>query len=117
MATARGTGKGRSRMTGESFVAELRAKPKKRNDLMRLQIEMKLLVHQLEPVVIVYELFQSEEDLELFIRFATFRDHTAWQHHMPIDFQLNGNVSWRESEWQSLEISWVAVYAKKKQNK
>src|SRR3546814_4249495 len=45
IATDRGTGQGRSRMTGKSFVAELRAKPKKRNDLIRLQIEMKLLVH------------------------------------------------------------------------
>src|SRR3546814_14336176 len=67
IATDRGTGQGRSRMTGKSFVAELRAKPKKRNDLIRLQIEMKLLVHQLEPDVIVYELFQSEEDPDLFI--------------------------------------------------
>src|SRR3546814_732207 len=61
IATDRGTGQGRSRMTGKSFVAELRAKPKKRNDLIRLQIEMKLLVHQLETDAIVYELFQSED--------------------------------------------------------
>src|SRR3546814_14517381 len=73
-------------MTGKSFVAELRAKPKKRNDLIRLQIEMKLLVHQLEPDAIVYELFQSEEDPDLFICVATFRDDAAFEHHMQIDF-------------------------------
>src|SRR3546814_19178481 len=67
IATDRGTGQGRSRMTGKSFVAELRAKPKKRNDLIRLPIEMKLLVHQLDPDASVSELFQSEEDPELFI--------------------------------------------------
>src|SRR3546814_132530 len=86
IATDRGTGQGRSRMTGKSFVAELRAKPKKRNDLIRLQIEMKLLVHQLEPDAIVYELFQSEEDPDLFICVATFRDDAAFEHHMQIDF-------------------------------
>src|SRR3546814_20712525 len=64
----------------------LRAKPKKRNDLIRLQIEMKLLVHQLEPDAIVYELFQSEEDPDLFICVATFRDDAAFEHHMQIDF-------------------------------
>src|SRR3546814_10450067 len=52
----------------------LRAKPKKRNDLIRLQIEMKLLVHQLEPDALVYELFQSEEDPDLFIR---SEEHTS----------------------------------------
>src|SRR3546814_7089286 len=76
IATDRGTGQGRSRMTGKSFVAELRAKPKKRNDMIRLQIEMKLLVHQLEPDAIVYELFQSEEDPDLFICVRT-EEHTS----------------------------------------
>lgn len=73
-------------MTGKSFVAELRAKPEKRADLIRLQIEMKMLVHQLEPDAIVYELFQSEEDPDLFICVATFRDDAAFEHHMEIDF-------------------------------
>src|SRR3546814_1004648 len=73
IATDRGTGHGRSRMTGKSFVAELRAKPKKRNNLIRLQIEMKLLVPQLEPDAIVYEPFQSEDDPAMIICDATFR--------------------------------------------
>jgi quinol monooxygenase YgiN len=73
-------------MTGKSFVAELRCKPDKRDELIALQVELKSLVHQQEPDALVYELLQSDEDPDLFLCVATFRDDAAFEHHMHIDF-------------------------------
>ena len=73
-------------MSGKSFIAELRAKPEKRDELIRLQAELKELAHAQEPDLIVYELFQSDEDPDLFQVVATFRDDAAFDHHMQIDF-------------------------------
>ncbi|MFZ5707446.1 MAG: putative quinol monooxygenase [Pseudomonadota bacterium] len=73
-------------MSGKSFIAELRAKPGRGPDLIALQCELKGLVFQNEPDALVYELFQSEEDPDLFQVVATFRDETAFDHHMHIDF-------------------------------
>ena len=73
-------------MTGKSFIAKLRTKPEKRDELIALQIELKKLVHDKEPDALVYELFQSEDDPDLFQCVATFRDDAAFDHHMQIDF-------------------------------
>ncbi|MBB4632393.1 putative quinol monooxygenase [Sphingosinicella soli] len=73
-------------MSGKSFIAQLRTKPEKRDELIRLQVEMKQLVHAQEPDALVYELFQSDEDPDLFVCVATFRDDAAFDHHMQIDF-------------------------------
>ncbi|MFC7500072.1 putative quinol monooxygenase [Enterovirga sp. GCM10030262] len=73
-------------MSGKSFIAELRARPEKRDELIRLQAELKALAHAQEPDLIVYELFQSDEDPDLFQVVATFRDDAAFDHHMQIDF-------------------------------
>lgn len=73
-------------MTGKSFIAELRARPEKRDDLIRLQAELKSLVHAQEPDALVYELLQSDADPDLFQVVATFRDDAAFDHHMGIDF-------------------------------
>jgi quinol monooxygenase YgiN len=73
-------------MSGKSFIAELRARPGKREELIRLQQELKSLVLAQEPDALVYELFQSEEDPDLFQVVATFRDDAAFDHHMHIDF-------------------------------
>ena len=73
-------------MSGKSFIAELRARPGKREELIRLQQELKSLVFAQEPDALVYELFQSEEDPDLFQVVATFRDDAAFDHHMHIDF-------------------------------
>lgn len=73
-------------MIGKSFVAQLRAKPEKRDELIRLQVEMKRLVHEWEPDALVYEFFQSDEDPDLFLCIATFRDDAAFEKHMHIDF-------------------------------
>jgi quinol monooxygenase YgiN len=73
-------------MTGKSFVAQLRTRPDKRDELIALQVEMKNLVHEQEPDALVYELFQSESDPDLFLCIATFRDDAAFEHHMHIDF-------------------------------
>lgn len=73
-------------MSGKSFIAELRARPGKREELIRLQQELKSLVFAQEPDALVYELFQSEEDPDLFQVVATFRDDAAFDHHMQIDF-------------------------------
>lgn len=73
-------------MSGKSFIAQLRSKPEKRHDLIALQAELKTLVHEQEPDAIVYELFQSEDDPDLFNVIATFRDDAAFDLHMQIDF-------------------------------
>nr|WP_047169503.1 antibiotic biosynthesis monooxygenase family protein [Sphingomonas sp. Y57] len=73
-------------MSGKSFIAELRAKPGRGPELIRLQAELKTLVFEQEPDALVYELFQSEEDPDLFQVVATFRDDAAFDHHMHIDF-------------------------------
>ncbi len=73
-------------MSGKSFIAELRVRPGKREELIRLQQELKSLVFAQEPDALVYELFQSEDDPDLFQVVATFRDDAAFDHHMQIDF-------------------------------
>lgn len=73
-------------MSAKSFIAELRAKPEKRDELIALQTELKKLVFEHEPGALVYELFQSEEDPDLFQCVATFKDDAAFETHMHIDF-------------------------------
>lgn len=73
-------------MTGKSFVARLQTKPEKRADLIALQVELKQLVKAQESDAIVYELLQSDNDPDLFLCVATFRDDAAFVHHMQIDF-------------------------------
>ena len=73
-------------MSGKSFIAELRARPGKREELSRLQAELKSLVFSEEPDVLVYELMASDDDPNLFQVVATFRDDAAFDHHMHIDF-------------------------------
>lgn len=73
-------------MTGKSFVARLQTKPGKRADLIALQVELKQLVKAQEPDAIVYELLQSDNDPDLFLCVATFRDDAAFARHMQIDF-------------------------------
>lgn len=73
-------------MSKKSFIAQLRVKPEKRNDLIALQTELKSLVFKHEPDALVYELFQSEDDPDLFQCVATFRDQAAFDAHMGIDF-------------------------------
>jgi quinol monooxygenase YgiN len=73
-------------MSGKSFIAELRCKPDRRAELIRLQAELKSLVRHTEPDALVYELFQSDDDPDLFQVVATFRDDAAFDHHMRIDF-------------------------------
>lgn len=72
--------------TAKSFIATLRTRPEKRADLIALQTELKALVHQHEPDVWVYELYQSEDDPDLFHCIATFKDEDAFERHMHIDF-------------------------------
>ncbi len=71
---------------GKSFIAQLRCKPDRRDDLIALQIEMKSLVHAREPNTLNYELLQLDVDENLFMCVATFRDDAAFEKHMAIDF-------------------------------
>ena len=73
-------------MSGKSFVARLRARPEKRAELIALQTELKSLVFVHEPDALVYEFIQSDEDPDLFLCVATFRDDAAFETHMAIDF-------------------------------
>lgn len=73
-------------MSGKSFIAQLRVRPDRRAELIRLQTEMKTLVQQQEPGALVYELFQSDEDPDLFQCIATFSDDAAFDYHMQVDF-------------------------------
>ena len=73
-------------MTGKSFVAQLKTKPEKREEMIALQVELKRLVLDQEPDALVYELFQSDDDPDDFLVVATFRDDAAFDHHMQIDF-------------------------------
>jgi quinol monooxygenase YgiN len=70
----------------KSFIAKLAVKPDRRDEFIALQTELKSLVHEREPDVWVYELLQSDEDPDLFYCVATFKDETAFDHHMSIDF-------------------------------
>ncbi len=70
----------------KSFIAELRSKPDKRDELIRLQVELKMLVGQEEPDVLVYEFLQSDDDPDLFQVVASFRDDAAFEKHMHIGF-------------------------------
>ena len=69
-----------------SFIAKLVVKPERRDDFIALQTELKGLVFQHEPEAMIYELFQADEDPNLFHCIATFRDQAAFDHHMHIDF-------------------------------
>lgn len=69
-----------------SFIAKLVVKPERRDEFVRLQTELKGLVHQQEPDAWVYELLQSEDDPNTFYCVATFKDQAAFDHHMSIDF-------------------------------
>jgi quinol monooxygenase YgiN len=71
---------------GKSFIATLHTKPERRADFIALQTELKSLVHELEPDAWVYEIMQSEDDEDLFYCIATFKNETAFDHHMQIDF-------------------------------
>ncbi len=73
-------------MTGKSFIAELRAKPGRADELIALQAELKRLVFEREPDALVYELFRSDDDPDVFQIVATFRNDAAFDHHMQIDF-------------------------------
>jgi quinol monooxygenase YgiN len=73
-------------MSAKSFIAVLKVKPEKRAVFIALQTELKGLVFKHEPDALVYELFQSETDENLFHCIATFRDDAAFDHHMHIDF-------------------------------
>ena len=70
----------------KSFIAKLVVKPERREEFIRLQTELKTLVHAQEPDAWVYELLQSEEDSNSFYCVATFKDAAAFEHHMSIDF-------------------------------
>ncbi len=71
---------------GKSFIARLLVKPDKRAAFIALQTELKGLVFAHEPDALVYELFQSDSDENLFHCIATFRDAAAFDRHMQIDF-------------------------------
>jgi quinol monooxygenase YgiN len=69
-----------------SFIAKLVVKPDRRDEFIRLQTELKSLVHEQEPDAWVYELLQSDDDENVFYCVATFKDSAAFDHHMGIDF-------------------------------
>lgn len=73
-------------MAAKSFIAELRTQPEKRDEFIRLQTELKALVHKHEPDALVYEVLQADEDPDLFQVVATFKDDEAFDKHMNIDF-------------------------------
>lgn len=73
-------------MAKKSFIARLRTRPEKRAELIALQTELKKLVFEQEPDALVYELFQSDDDPDVFECVATFRDDDAFEKHMHIDF-------------------------------
>jgi quinol monooxygenase YgiN len=69
-----------------SFIAKLVVRPDRREEFVRLQTELKALVHEQEPDALVYELLQSDDDPDTFFCVATFKDQAAFDHHMGIDF-------------------------------
>lgn len=69
-----------------SFIAKLVVRPERREEFVRLQTELKALVHEQEPDALVYELLQSDDDPDTFFCVATFKDQAAFDHHMGIDF-------------------------------
>jgi quinol monooxygenase YgiN len=73
-------------MSGKSFIAQLRAKPGRGDELIHHQTELKRLVFEQEPDALVYEFFQSDDDPDLFQCVATFKDDAAFDKHMHIEF-------------------------------
>ncbi|GGD38508.1 putative quinol monooxygenase [Croceicoccus pelagius] len=73
-------------MSAKSFIAVLKTKPEKREEMIALQAELKGLVFQHEPDAQVYELLQSDDDPDTFNVVATFKDDAAFEKHMAIDF-------------------------------
>lgn len=69
-----------------SFIAKLVVRPERREEFVRLQTELKALVHEQEPDALVYELLQSDDDPDTFFCVATFKDQAAFDHHMGIEF-------------------------------
>ena len=72
--------------SSKSFIAQLRSKPDRIDELIALQVELKGLVFAQEPDAQVYELLQSDADPALFLVVATFTDDAAFDAHMAIDF-------------------------------
>jgi len=90
----------------KSFIAQLRCKPERRDDLIALQIELKSLVHAREPDALNYELLQSDADENLFMCVATFLDDTAFDKHMSIDFHERLVPSIFECLAEDMKIEW-----------
>lgn len=69
-----------------AFIAKLVVKPESAKELEDLQIELRELTHAQEPDCYVYELFRSVNDSNIYYCIASFKDQTAFDHHMTIDF-------------------------------
>ena len=65
-----------------AFIAKLVVKPEKREELERLQIELRRITCETEPETPVYEVLRSKDDPNTFMVVATFKDQAAFDFHM-----------------------------------
>lgn len=69
-----------------AFIAKLVVKPGKGKEFEDLQTELRELTFAKEPDAYVYEIFQDQDDSNTYYCVASFKDQTAFDHHMSIDF-------------------------------
>ena len=93
-----------------SFIAKLLVKPERREAFIALQTELKGLVFTHEPGALVYELFQADDDANLFHCIATFRDQAAFDHHMHIDFHERLVPPIMDCLAQDMEVSFHSAH-------
>ena len=68
------------------FIAKLTVKPEARPEFERLQIELRKLTYENEPGTPVYEMLRSQEDPNVYMVIATFKDQAAFELHQKTSF-------------------------------
>jgi quinol monooxygenase YgiN len=68
------------------FVAKLTVKPEARAEFEELQIKLRKLTYENEPGTPVYEMLRSQDDPNIYLVIATFKDKAAFEAHQASSF-------------------------------
>lgn len=68
------------------FVAKLTVKPEAKAEFEKLQIELRRLTYENEPGTPVYEMLRSQEEPNVYLVVATFKDKEAFEFHQKTSF-------------------------------
>ncbi len=69
-----------------AFIATLKVADDKADTFEKLQTELSGLAHAQEPDMFVYDVIKSRDNPGTYVVYARFKDQTAFDHHMNIDF-------------------------------